>query len=57
MKKSVGRPPFHDGVERVPFNCMVKPATKSLIDSWPKSRGINLDRLVEAEDKRLRSKP
>lgn len=56
--KSRGRPPT-DEPNRESFSCWVKPATKALLSAWGDlpgtSRGICIDKLVEAEDKRRRS--
>ena len=38
---------------RVPMNMTVKPATKSLLDAWGDSRGITIDKLVEAHNNKL----
>lgn len=55
MKKKYdkpGRPPMDDE-NRVPVNSLVKPATNSLLDAWGPSRGIRIDKLVEAEKERI----
>lgn len=54
-KKSVGRP-LMDDQPRIGVNALVKPATNSLLDAWGPSRGICIDKLVEAEKERLRIK-
>lgn len=38
---------------RVSMTMTVKPATRSLLDAWGPSRGVTVDKLVEAEKERL----
>ena len=38
---------------RVPMTMTVKPATRSLLDSWGNSRGVTVDNLVEAHKAKL----
>lgn len=52
MKKSLGRPKSNKEL-RVSFSCMVKPATRDILDAWIDSRGISIDKLVKAESERL----
>ena len=33
---------------RVPMTMTVKPATRALLDAWGASRGVTVDKLVEA---------
>jgi len=54
-KKAVGRP-LIGKLKREPVNALVKPCTIDILDAWGPSRGISIDNLVEAEDKRLRGK-
>lgn len=55
-KKKPGRPLIGDE-PRIPMNDLVKPATKALLTAWGRlpglSRGIVIDKLVEAEKERL----
>lgn len=53
-KKGSKRKKFED--LRVPMTMTVKQSTRSILDAWGPSRGISVDKLVEAEDKRLRGK-
>lgn len=39
---------------RVPMTMTVKPATRALLDAWGDSRGVSIDKLVEAHDANLR---
>jgi len=51
-KKPVGRPLI--GKEnRRPLSALVKPCTIDLLDAWGPSRGICIDRLVEAHKAKL----
>ena len=50
-KKGSKRKKFED--LRVPMTMTVKPATRSLLDAWGESRGIIVDRLVEAHKAKL----
>ena len=56
-KKQVGRPPFNKGANRVPFNCMVKPAIRALLNKWGDvpglSPGLVIDDLVEERQAKL----
>ena len=54
MKKinKVGRP-IIGRENRVPLSALVEPATINALDSWGASRGISIDRLVEAEIDRI----
>ena len=38
---------------RVSMTMTVKPATRSLLDSWGDSRGVTVDKLVEAHNNHL----
>ena len=50
-KKGSNRKKFED--LRVPMTMTVKPATRALLDAWGESRGICVDKLVEAEAGRI----
>jgi len=50
-KKGSNRKKFKD--LRMPMTMTVKQSTKSMLDAWGGSRGIIIDRLVEAEKERL----
>lgn len=55
MKKTLGRPKTGNE-RRVSFSCMVKPATRDILDALIDSRGVSIDKLVEAHDANLRGK-
>jgi len=50
-KKSVGRP-LMGKLPRLAVNALVKPSTIDILDAWGPSRGISIDNLVHAENKR-----
>ena len=51
-KNQVGRP-LLGKARRIPLSALVEPSTIDLLDSWGPSRGICIDRLVEAHKAKL----